>query len=189
METDRYVMVLDISGSMKTDGRIVQLRQAARTFISTARDKIKIGLVQFNSRASVVATLTMLGNNADRQSLISLLPGEDAPGGDTSIGAGLLKGIEVLGGLTLGDGKVSKDIGGIIVLVTDGQETTSPYIADVQPSLIAAKVTVHSIGIGSGASMLLENLASDTEGSSFFASAADAGLVRLHKSDILLYSL
>ena len=181
MNTDRYAMVLDISGSMRTDGRIAQLRQAARTFIATARDKSKIGLVQFNNVASVAASLTTLGSNADRQSLISLLPGEDAPNGDTSIGAGLLKGIEVLRGQTLGDGKVSKDIGGIIVLVTDGEETKSPYIADVQPSLIAAKVAVHSIGIGSGASMLLENLASDTGGASFFASAANAGLVRLHK--------
>ena len=38
--------------------------------------------------------------------------------------------------------------GGVIVLVTDGQENVYPYIKDVTPQLIAAQIQVVSIAFG-----------------------------------------
>jgi len=40
---------------------------------------------------------------------------------------------------------LSAEKGGVIVLVTDGEENRSPMIADVYPDLIAAQVRVVSI--------------------------------------------
>ena len=38
--------------------------------------------------------------------------------------------------------------GGVIVLVTDGEENVAPMIADVEPALIEAQVRVVSIAFG-----------------------------------------
>lgn len=38
--------------------------------------------------------------------------------------------------------------GGVIVLVTDGEENVYPFIADVEPDLIEAQVRVVSIAFG-----------------------------------------
>ena len=171
--SDTYVLVLDISGSMKDDGKIVQLRQAARRFIESASDGAKIGIVLFNTKAYIRTNLLTIGTNADRQTLISSLPGVDEPNDGTSIGAGLLKGVAVLANSTA----TVTDVGGSIVLVTDGEETSPPYIASVIDDVIAAKVKVYPIGIGSQASTLLGGLARDTGGTPFFADTQRAGLV------------
>ena len=169
-----YVLVLDISGSMRGD-KIVQLRQAARKFIESASDNAKIGIVVFNSVASIRVNLLTIRTAADRLTLINSIPGTNEPDGGTAIGAGLQTGVAVLAGRTaVGD---VTDVGGSITLVTDGEETDAPLIESVIPLLVSAKVKVYPIGIGSAASSKLSGLATATGGTPFFVNAGEAGLV------------
>ena len=57
-----------------------------------------------------------------------------------------------------------------MILVSDGEENTPPYIADVTPTLIAKGVTVHTILISDSADNKLVALAAFTKGKSFFDS-------------------
>jgi hypothetical protein len=168
-----YVLVLDISESMKH--KIVQLRQAARRWFRDFASKgDKIGIVVFNSAATVRTNLFTITTSADRQTLVNNLPGIYDPTGGTGIGRGLQMGVAVLAGqATVGR---YTDVGGEIVLVTDGEENEAPYIESVIPELVAARVKVNPIGIGSEASSKLSRLATATGGTFYFINSKEAGL-------------
>ncbi len=60
-----------------------------------------------------------------------------------------------------------------IILLTDGQENTPPWISDVLPSLLADNIRVYTIGLGSGVNVsLLQDLAGQTGGEFFYADNA-----------------
>ena len=165
---------------MRYEGRIVQFRQAARTLIDSAPDGTRIAIVVFDSEARVRANLTTIRTPADREALIGSLPDVDELiSSDTNTSAGLCKALEVLTGQSDGYLGNVTDVGGNIVLVTDGEETDDSTIADVTPLLVAAKVKVYPIGTGPTNSSELDRLASDTGGSSFFVNSSDTGLVCL----------
>ena len=65
------------------------------------------------------------------------------------------------------------DIPKSIILLGDGQENTSPYVANVKQSLINNGIKVFSVGLGSGANKeQLRNLADETGGEFFYADNA-----------------
>lgn len=53
----------------------------------------ELGIVLFSSSAATRSNLVQIRNETDRQRLVSLLP--TSAGGSTSIGAGILRGINV----------------------------------------------------------------------------------------------
>lgn len=79
--------------------RLQTMNNAAKTIILT---KIKpgtsVGIVEFNTKATVLSELTIT-TEADRKTLISRLP--TVADGFTSIGAGILLGLEVRGCISL----------------------------------------------------------------------------------------
>ena len=62
--------------------------------------------------------------------------------------------------------------GGILILVSDGEEGSSPYIVDVTPTLIQKRVTVHTVLLTDEADEGMIKLAADTKGTAFY----EAGL-------------
>lgn len=74
--------------------RLQTMNNAAKTIILT---KIKpgtsVGIVEFNTKATVLSELVTITTEADRMTLISRLPA--VADGFTSIGAGILLGLEV----------------------------------------------------------------------------------------------
>ncbi|XP_006813357.1 calcium-activated chloride channel regulator 1-like [Saccoglossus kowalevskii] len=76
----------------------------------------------------------------------------------------LVKGIEVVQ-----DGDSSR-LGGCLVVVSDGEENTSPYIYEVIPTLIAKGICVDVIAFSEQASLNLELLPTSTGGRAFFYS-------------------
>ncbi|KAK2180610.1 hypothetical protein NP493_436g02058 [Ridgeia piscesae] len=166
----RIVLVLDVSGSMSSRlnsgvTKLARLRQTVAQFIFKAVPTgYSVGLVTFSSSASVSASLTEITSQSDREQLVGKLP-THANGG-TAIGAGLNKGVEVLeiNGASAG--------GGILILVSDGEEGSSPYIVDVTPTLIQKRVTVHTVLLTDEADEGMIKLAADTKGTAFY----EAGL-------------
>lgn len=87
--------------------------------------------------------------------------------GMTSIGGGLQRGQEQLS--TRGNANHPW----AIVLLSDGLENTSPYVANVLPAIVASKTVVHAIGLGTDADeALMLDVASQTGGTYNFAPTA-----------------
>nr|XP_006822873.1 PREDICTED: calcium-activated chloride channel regulator 4-like [Saccoglossus kowalevskii] len=164
-QSTRNTLVLDVSGSMSGD-RIVILRQACNLYISSwVSDGSELGMVKFNSLAEILSTLVTIdaGTRAD---LLTEIPA--TVGGSTSIGAGLQKGIQVL---QEGDNSTT---GGCLVLITDGEENTSPMISDVLPNLISKGICVDVIAVTQAAADSLEPLTTATGGRIYLASLSNS---------------
>ncbi len=160
------ITVIDQSGSM--DGAPLNSAIAsASAALGTHDDFDRIGVVSFSSSASVLFPLTTINPGSQvREQAQQAIEGLTA-GGFTSIGAGLLAAIGMLD-----PDPPPEDCTGqtSIVVLTDGEENTSPFIADVQGQ-IPKYVTVHGIALGSGAdAAAVQRLARD-HGGQFFAAA------------------
>ncbi|UYV76185.1 hypothetical protein LAZ67_13002970 [Cordylochernes scorpioides] len=150
-DSSSIVLVLDVSTSMK--GKFVEmLHRATKRFIADrVPDGAKLGLVKFSTDASVVSPLTKV-DNTTRVRLLSQIP--NFADGWTAIGKGLNTGLQSQGGM--------------IVLVTDGEENRDPRIVDVTPSIQKAGVTVNSVAFGDKASIHLEQLIKATGGVGYY---------------------
>ncbi|XP_070557795.1 calcium-activated chloride channel regulator 3A-1-like [Ptychodera flava] len=157
----RIVLVLDVSGSMNDNNRISILNQGTRKYIrATVPDGNSVGIVSFSSSATITSYLKELKTLQDREDLANLLP--TTASGGTCIGCGLRSGIEVL------ENGGNNARGGIILLITDGQESSSyPRIIDMKPTLIGKGVGVDTVAFGTLADEKLQSLSDDTGGLSF----------------------
>ncbi|XP_070541346.1 calcium-activated chloride channel regulator 4A-like [Ptychodera flava] len=125
----RTVFVLDISGSMAYFGRIDRLRQAIVNYINNVvQDGEYFSMVVFNNEAYIKSQLVEI-NDSQRASMLLLVPSPEDVGWQTSIGAGILKGIDVL------EHNGQNSAGGILLVISDGEENRSPSIADVRPTV------------------------------------------------------
>ncbi|XP_072016163.1 calcium-activated chloride channel regulator 1-like isoform X2 [Amphiura filiformis] len=155
----RLVLVLDMSGSMEGE-RLRQLRQAASNLIlNILRDGEELGIVSFSGGSRILAYLTVVGDDT-KDDLLNKLPSR--ADGATSIGAGVARGLEVLKSSSNGVA------GGRMLVITDGDENTTPYIADILNNVKAAGIRIDTIAIGTEASQELEVLAAVTGGTSYY---------------------
>uniref|UniRef100_A0ACB8F3J0 Uncharacterized protein n=1 Tax=Sphaerodactylus townsendi TaxID=933632 RepID=A0ACB8F3J0_9SAUR len=157
---DRVVcLVLDVSGSMTSNNRINRLKQAAEIFIRQIIESGSwVGIVTFNSAATIQTNLQQIVSDTVRDSLVTFLPA--SAGGGTSICSGVRKGFEVF------LKKYQSTEGCEIVLLTDGQDSTIRSCFDeVQKS----GSIIHTIALGPSAAKELEMLKNMTGGLRFSA--------------------
>lgn len=169
------VLVIDRSGSM-SGTKMSAARAAARQFVDLLQIGDRIGIVSFSDSASVAFPLTLIDSDPDstqqraRAAIDALIVG-----GNTALGAGLNMGQAQLRKNGESAGPQS------IVLLTDGRENLSPYVAQVLPAIERAGTIVHTIGLGSDVdAALLSSMASSTRGIYRFASSPDALLDVYH---------
>jgi Ca-activated chloride channel family protein len=151
---DRAAIVLsiDVSGSMRsTDvspSRLDAAKAAAKTFIDTVPDRVKIGLVVFAGFATVLSEPT-----TDHARLIMLIDGLGMAR-RTAIGEGLLEAVATLPDRVKPrwDGTmppvVADPAPGFVVLLSDGRNNAG--IDPLQAAQIARdqKVRVYTVGLG-----------------------------------------
>jgi hypothetical protein len=147
-QTVAVSLVLDQSGSMDWDAgdgrkRVEVLREAAHTFVDVIQPDNGIGIVRFDHDAYPGMAITQagpevfgVGRATATAAIASHIPN---PAGATSIGDGI-----ELAGAQLNAVEASYDNTAMIVL-TDGQENASKFIADVAGSI---DDTVFAIGLG-----------------------------------------
>ncbi|KAJ8022288.1 Calcium-activated chloride channel regulator 4 [Holothuria leucospilota] len=195
----RVVMILDTSGSMselpaRKDGRIPQncqrkfgkereeytenrylkLADAARNFItSVALDGSYIGIVDFDSDGLIIEYLTLIDSDETRHMLAKRVP-EDADGG-TCIGCGLEKGLEVL------SENGANPEGGVVVLITDGQDNggNEDFRDQMKKEYVAAGVVIDAVAFSNTAEETLIELQEET-GGRFYLQTDDPGSTGLH---------
>jgi Ca-activated chloride channel family protein len=173
------VLVLDVSGSMSADdlrpSRLVAAQEAARTFVDRLPDGTRVGLVTFQSHATVLVPPTN-----DRDALDQALDRLQANGG-TAIGDGLSAALDQVSQRpTDASGRPTP---AVIVLLSDGQPTAGIPPAEAAARAKQAGVKVHTVGIGQrGAAPVIGNnqtarldegtlrqIASATDGQYFYA--------------------
>ncbi|KAJ8031609.1 Calcium-activated chloride channel regulator 4 [Holothuria leucospilota] len=161
----RYVLVIDTSASMTYRLRV--LRQACYIFIyQVLLNGERLAIVEFNDDATVLQELTVV-TETNRESMVLNLPSRARK--STSIGAGVLEALRVL------DRNNSLErLGGRLIVLTDGQETTTPHIADVINQ--TDNVLIHTIAIGDDVAEDLETLANRAGGKQFFHQDASTAL-------------
>ncbi|XP_043556014.1 calcium-activated chloride channel regulator 1-like [Chiloscyllium plagiosum] len=152
-------LVLDVSGSMTLENRINRLRQAAEIFLlQIIEAKSQVGIVTFNSAATIQSHLKVIDNEGVRNQLVQLLP--TTANGGTNICAGIQAGFQVLGddhGPTNGDE---------VVLLTDGEDSgISSCFSEVEQS----GAVIHTIALGPKAAKELEQMSTLTGGRQFAA--------------------
>jgi Ca-activated chloride channel homolog len=134
----RVVLALDVSRSMRADDikptRIEAATTAAKKFVSSLPESVHIGLVTFSAGAVLNVPV-----GTDRNRVLAALEDPEL-GRGTAIGAGLLEAVQALRG---GSSTAT------VVLLSDGSNTTGPTPLEASEKAKLARVTVHTIGVGS----------------------------------------
>jgi Ca-activated chloride channel homolog len=140
------MLVIDVSGSMQATDvlptRLEAARSAGTKLLQQLPANAQVGLVSFNSAASLVTPLT--GN----RDTVSAALGSLRPNGGTAIGEGISAALEELAKANAATPGTSKPPA-MIVLLTDGSSNAGidPQVAAARAK--AAAVPVVTVGIGS----------------------------------------
>ena len=131
-------IVLDTSGSMMTDNKMKQARDAVVEILRELRDDDLISLVRYASDSDVIQRLARVGDV--REALITHVQGLTASGG-TNIPPALSQGMWTLGQASTG--RVKR-----VVLVSDGLDAGRFEAERIARDGVEDRMTVSSLGIG-----------------------------------------
>ncbi len=160
------ILTIDTSGSMNADdikpSRVEAAKAAARSFVERQPAGVKIGVVSFSDAVSVIQAPT-----ADRQPVLDAIDRLEA-GGGTAIGAALKASVDTLlnrppqlddplGPTPPPAPAVAKGSfgSGMIVLLTDGENTWGPPPMDAAKEAANLGVRVYTVGLGSAQGSIL----------------------------------
>ena len=164
------VIVIDRSGSMSLEGRLDAAKAAASIMVNAAPNGDKVGLVAFHGFSSFIPyddadllyPLTALDYSYDyRTEIIRSINGIGL-GAGTSIGDGLGKAQLEL------DAHAYADLPKVITLLSDGEENTPLYWADVKDDIIAKKTKIHAVALGDEGNAKMASIAQETGGEYYY---------------------
>lgn len=147
------IITLDVSASMwATDlypNRMEAAKQAAQLFVDELPPKMRVGVVSFSETSYL--NLPPTADRAQIKKAIAKL----VPRTGTAIGNGLMTSLDALYGAFGGEmPKVERGTyaPGVIVLLTDGENTDGPSPFEVIGDAVDRGIRVYTIGVGSSAS-------------------------------------
>ncbi|KAF0872920.1 CLCA4 regulator, partial [Crocuta crocuta] len=162
-------LVLDKSGSMNGFDRLNRMNQAAKHFLlQTIENGSWVGMVHFDSAATVKSNLIQIISSKERNRLSESLP--TAAGGGTSICAGIKSAFQVIRQI------YTQIDGSEIVLLTDGEDNSANICID---EVKQSGAVIHLIALGPSADKAVIEMSVITGGNHFFASdeAQNNGLI------------
>ncbi|XP_070532081.1 calcium-activated chloride channel regulator 1-like isoform X2 [Ptychodera flava] len=150
------VLVLDISASTLPGETSMIARQVAAYYITEfLPNGTQAGVVAFSDLATEAAPLTTITGNETRELLLASLP--DQVYGATSIGSGVMKGVQMLMNSSVSQ-LYKENSSGRLVVISNGEENQAPYISDVIDDVINNSVVVDMVKIPGGHDQALEDL-------------------------------
>ncbi|XP_028368910.1 calcium-activated chloride channel regulator 4-like [Phyllostomus discolor] len=155
-------LVLDKSGSMGGSDRLNRMNQAAKFLLQIIGNGTWVGMVHFDSSASIKSELIQIISTKEREMLSNLLP--TAADGGTSICSGIRSAFQII------RKKYSQTDGSEIVLLTDGEDNTANTCID---EVSKSGAIIHSIALGPGADPAVTQMSDITGGRHFLASDND----------------
>lgn len=159
------IMAFDVSKSMAADDfdptRMDAAKEAARNFVENQPPGILIGVVAFSRGGLIVQAPT-----ADQNAVLTTID-RLSPEGATSLGQGIFSALNAIAGEpididpeALESGTPPIDIGkyssAVVLLLTDGENTTSPNPLEIAQLAADAGVRIYPIGIGSPEGAILQ---------------------------------
>jgi tight adherence protein B len=161
-------LALDVSRSMK-GAPLAAARQAAQTFIQKKRPNDLVGIYSFGHTATPVQA-----PDTDKDVLGSALSGVPL---DTVEGTALYDSIKQASRDLASEPTLTK----VLVVLTDGDDTTKTKLADAIKVAKSAGVTVDAIAIGTTtAPQALKNIAKATGGHVFAADRSAQGITQVY---------
>jgi len=128
------MLVIDISGSMDKDGKIVAAKDAAKAYVNQMRAGDQAGLITFDTQVYTVQPVT-----TDTAALTSAIDGLQT-GSDTAMYNALVEAEKALEGVA---GRKA------IILLSDGMDNESQSTADdVATSIGPSGLTISAVGFG-----------------------------------------
>ena len=128
------LLVLDVSGSMTHDGKLVAAQQAARNYVEQMRSGDRIGVLAFNTEVHLTQPIT-----ADRAALRSAIDGLTASD-DTALYDAVDRAAEIVGGIP---GRKA------VIVLSDGMDNRSATAAaQVLDHVARAELSMSTIGFG-----------------------------------------
>lgn len=163
------ILAFDISGSMAADDleptRMEAAKSAAQAFVERQPPTVRIGIVAFSDSGLAIVQPTY-----DQEEILAAIRRLD-PARGTSLGNGMLVSLSVIdtkpedtnyySNLTPQPTPSPTPVpagtytSGVIVLLTDGENTEEPDPLEVAQAAVDRGVRVHTIGIGSAAGTTL----------------------------------
>lgn len=164
------ILAFDVSNSMKADdllpNRMGAAKVAARSFVEKQPSTIMIGVVAFSNGGLIVQQPT-----DDQAAVLSAIE-RLSPQGDTSLGQGIFTSLNAIAGeaiaiedVSLQEGaespgteslKIEDYSSAVVLLLTDGENTTSPEPSEVAQVAADAGVRLFPVGIGSAEGSVIE---------------------------------
>ncbi|KAM8791745.1 calcium-activated chloride channel regulator 1-like [Rhynchonycteris naso] len=166
-------LVLDKSGSMTLDDRLLRMNQAAELYLTQIIEMGSlVGMVTFDSMATIQNNLTKITGENAYKSIIANLP-QRASGG-TAICKGLQEGFQAI------IQSYQSTSGSEIILLTDGEDK---QIRTCFEEVKQSGSVIHTIALGPSAAKELETLSDMTGGHRFFVASKDiSGLMNVFSS-------
>lgn len=128
------LLVIDISGSMNSLGKLAAAKDAAIAYVNQSRPNDATGLLTFNTQDKYVQPLT-----TDNQVLVAAIDGLKAYD-DTAMYDALMRGVEILGPIS------SRKA---IIVLTDGMDNRSKSTPeDVITGIGPAGLSISTVGLG-----------------------------------------
>ena len=128
------LLVIDISGSMNSLGKLAAAKEAAKAYVNQSRPNDATGLLTFNTQYEYIQALT-----TDNQALVEAIDGLTAYD-DTAMYDALMYAVEILAPVS--DRKA-------IIVLTDGMDNRSKATpADVISSISPAGLSISTVGLG-----------------------------------------
>ena len=165
------MLTFDVSGSMAADDlkptRMEAAKEAARQFVLSQPPTVQIGVVAFSDSGFTVQVPT------NEQEVILATIDRLKPERGTSLGNGILVSLEAIAAAQAGDTSSyytnltltpaptptpmprGNYTSAAIVLLTDGENTTSPDPMEAAQAAADRGVRIHTVGIGSAAGSIL----------------------------------
>jgi tight adherence protein C len=151
------VLAIDVSGSMASQDRLPQAREAAKTFLNLLRPSDRAAVVSFNNQVTLRQDFT-----ADRRLLARTIDGLTAQGNTRLYDALSMSVARV---------KSVRGNGSAVVLLTDGEDTESASgVEEGIATAAQAGVQVYTIGLGQEVKAdVLQRIAQETGGRFYHA--------------------
>nr|XP_006205987.1 calcium-activated chloride channel regulator 4 [Vicugna pacos] len=162
-------LVLDKSGSMGGYDRLNRMNQAAKLFLlQIVENGSWVGMVHFDSSASIISNLIQISSSSERNKLLESLPTRAS--GGTSICSGIRTGFQVIRSL------YSQIDGSEIVLLTDGEDSSAKTCVE---EVTNSGAIIHFIALGENADKAVKEMSIVTGGHVFYPSdvAENNGLI------------
>jgi Ca-activated chloride channel family protein len=158
------ILAFDVSNSMAADDleptRMEAAKLAARTFVENQPSTVQIGVVAFSNGGLVIQPPT------DDQAVLFAAIDRLEPQGATSLAQGIFSALNAIAGEPIAIDPEALEAGepvaigsypsAVVLLLTDGENTTSPEPLPVAQLAADAGVRIFPVGIGSPEGAVLE---------------------------------